>query len=433
MGEFKNRVAIIDGCRTPFLRSGTGYRHAMAWELGRHAVKGLISKAGIASRDVDHVIMGTVAADIATTNVAREIALGAGLAETVVAHTCTMACISANMAITNGANLISSGNADTVIAGGVDTFSDVDIRISKPYRQFILDLTLFKKPKSWSGRLALIKKMRVKDFFIPDPPAIAEYATGLTMGQNADRLSLRVGISRADQDRYAEMSHRRAIRAQTSGSLRDEIVPVVMPGEAIPIETDNGPRADATFEKLAKLKPAFDRQYGTVTAGNASFLTDGASAVLLMNVEKATALGLQPMGLIRSFAYTGQNLYEELLLGPAFAIPKALDRAGLALSDIGVLEIHEAFAAQMVANLRCLSSRSFAAESLGRSEKIGEVDLKRLNRHGGSLSLGHPFGATGGRLVATCCHRMKEENARYGLVAGCAAGGQGSAIVIEAA
>ncbi len=432
MKGIKTRAAVIDGCRTPFLRSGTGYRKAMAWELGRYAVKGLMSKTGITSKDVDHVVMGTVAADISTTNVAREIALGAGLSKTVPAHTCTMACISSNMAITNGVNLISSGNADTVIAGGVETFSDVDIRISKKYRQFLLDMTWFKKPKTWGGKLALVKKMRMKDFFIPERPAIAEYATGLTMGQNADRLAMRLGISRKDQDLYAEMSHQRAVRALASGAIKDEIVPVVMPGEAAPIETDNGPRADATLEKLTQLKPAFDKQYGTVSAGNASFLTDGASAVLLMNVEKAEALGLKPIGYIRSFAYTGQDLYEELLLGPAFAIPKALEKIGLTLSDIGVLEIHEAFAAQMVANIQCMASRTFAAESLGMSQEVGEVDMDKLNIHGGSLSLGHPFGATGGRLVTTCCYRMKKENAQYGLVAGCAAGAQGNAIVIEA-
>lgn len=431
MNHKQPMVAIIDGCRTPFLRSGTGYREAMAWELGRFAVKGLMARTGLGSGDIDQVIMGNVASDVATTNVAREISLGAGLSQSIPAHTCTLACISANMAITNGANLIVSGNAEAVIAGGVESFSDVDIKISKKYRRFILDMTMFRKPKSLGGKLKLLSRMHPRDFVIPERPAIAEFATGLTMGQNADRLASRLGISRQSQDAYAAESHRRAVAAIESGSLAHEIVPVVPQGTDQPITEDNGPRPDASPEKLARLKPAFDRRYGTVTAGNSSFLTDGASAVLLMSREKAEALGLTPLAYLRSYAYSAQDLYEELLLGPAFAIPRALDRAGLRLSDIDVLEIHEAFAAQMVANLECLDSEAFARQSLGLAAKVGEVDPDKLNPYGGSLSLGHPFGATGGRLVTTCANRLQQSGAQFGLVAGCAAGAVGSAMILQ--
>jgi acetyl-CoA acyltransferase len=318
MKKNNRRVAVIDGCRTPFLRSGTGFRDAMAWELGRYAVKGLVARNGIDSKMIDHVIMGTVAADISTTNVAREIALGAGLPKNIPAHTCTIACISANMAITNGAAMIAGGNAEILIAGGVETFSDVDIKISKKFRKFILDMTMFKKPKSFVGKLMLLKDIRPWDFIVPEKPAITEYSTGLTMGQNADRLAKRMGISREDQDAYAVFSHQRAVHAMKNGAIKREIIPVVPQGENQAITEDNGPREDTNPEKLSKLRPAFDKEYGSVTAANSSFLTDGASAVLLMSEEKAKELSIAPLAYLKSFAYTAQDLYEELLLGPAF-------------------------------------------------------------------------------------------------------------------
>lgn len=429
----KNRIAIIDGCRTPFLRSGTDFIDMMAWEIGRHAVKGLIAKTGISGTEIGHVIMGCVATDIATTNVAREIMLGAGLPDSIPAHTCTVACISANMAITNAANLIACSQAESVIAGGVESFSDPDIKISKKYRRFILDMTMFKRPKSIVGKLKLLKGMKLSDFIVPERPSINEYAVQHTMGDNADRIAKRLGISREDQDRYAEMSHQRALAAWKSGILKREVVPVVPPGKTKVADRDNGPRENAVIDKLSKLKPAFDRRYGTVTAGNSSFLTDGASAVLLMSEKKAKKLGLHPLAYLKAYAYTAQMIETELLLGPSFAIPKVLEKAKLKFSDIGVWEIHEAFGAQMVANIKCLGSEKFARERLGLSKKVGDLDLNKLNIYGGSLSLGHPFGATGGRLVTTCAYRLKESGEKYGIVAGCAGGAIGNAIILERA
>lgn len=426
-----NRVAVVEGCRIPFQRSGTGYRSLMGWQLGQVAVKGLMARSGLSGADVDQVIMGCVAADIATTNIAREVAFGAGIPRTVPAHTCTVACLSANQAITNGAALIASGQAESVIAGGVETFSDADIRISRKYRRFLMDLTLFKRPRTLWEKLSLLKAMRPLDFIVPERPAFSEYATGILMGESADRLANRLGISRQDQDRYAEMSHRRAVAAWEAGLLRQEVTPVVVPKSGELVSRDNGPRGDADMDALSRLKPAFAKGCGTVTAGNASFLTDGAAAVLLMHEEKARAMGLAPLGWIRDFFYSGQDPVEELLLGPAFAIPGVLKRAGIPLKAVGVLEIHEAFAAQVLANIRCLASRKFAREHLGCDKPVGRLCLDRLNRHGGSLSLGHPFGATGARLVTTCCRRMIREQSRFGLVAGCAAGAMGCAILIE--
>ena len=383
------KIAIIDGCRTPFIRSGGAFKELMHWKLGSHAVKGLMAKTGLPSKEVDHVIMGALFHDKRTSNVAREIVLGAGLPESVPAHTCTVACISANMAATNGAGMIAMGAADTVIAGGVEYFDPAK------------------------------------------PLPIKEYSTDLLMGQTAERLASRLKISREEQDVFAVQSHQRAVTAQKEGIFHDNIVPVAVPGIGI-ITSDNGPREDSTIEKISKLKGAFDPEKGAVTAANSSFLTDGAAAVMLMRESKAKALGLKAQAYIRTFAHTAQNPLDELLLGPAFAVPKALAKAGLKLDDIGVLEIHEAFAVQMIANINLLQSADFAKEKLGLPNKIGEIDMDRLNIHGGSLSLGHPFGATGARLIMDCCRRMVNENSQFGLVAGCAAGAVGNAIILEA-
>ncbi len=431
MKPAQRKVAIIDYCRTPFLRSGTGYYDLMAWQVGRHAVKGLMAKSGVDSSVIDHLIMGCVATDIATTNVAREIGLGAGLPERIPAHTCTVACISANMAVTNGAAMIMTGNADAVIAGGVESFSDPDIKISRAYRRLITDMVMYRRPKSLAGKLGLLKKMRLKDFVVPDLPALGEYSTGMTMVETAERLARKLGITREDQDRFAVMSHQRAVAATKAGVLRREIVPVVAPGSARPIIDDNGPREDATLEKVSGLKGAADKIYGTVTAANSSFLTDGASAVLLMSDEKAKHLGLKPLAYLKSFVYTGQDLWDELLLGPAIAIPRLLSEMNLKLSDIGVFEIHEAFAAQILGVIHCLESDSLSKSVLGLSGRMGKINIDRVNAQGGSLSIGHPFGATGGRLIGACCRRMEDEGKRYGLIAGCAAGAVGNAMMLE--
>ena len=426
-----DRVTVIDACRTPFMRSGTAYYDLMAWELGRCAVKGLIARTGIEPSLIDYVIMGTVLADVSTTNVAREIMLGAGLPETIPAHTCTAACVSANIAITSACDMINSGQVDTVIAGGTESMSDPAIKIGKQYRRFLLDLTMYKRPKRILGKLKLLQGMRLKDFFAIERPAIAEYSTGLSMGANAERLARRLGITRKEQDDYASRSHLLAVAAIKNGIMKKEIVPVVVSKTGKVVTDDNGPRADATAERLASVKPAFDKRYGTVTAANASFLTDGASAVLLMKESKAKSLGLKPLAYIKAYAHAGSDPWEELLLGPAFAGARVLKKAGITLSDIKVLEIHEAFAAQIIANIRYMESDKWGREALGLSGRMGAFDMERLNTRGGSLSLGHPFGATGGRLIASCCNRMMEEGVQFGLVAGCGAGAVGNAIILE--
>ena len=251
------------------------------------------------------------------------------------------------------------------------------------------------------------------------------------MGENADRLAKRLGVSRERQDAYAATSHQRAVAASEEGFFDDEIVTVVVDGK--PMDADNGPRPDANQTKLSSLKPAFDKRYGTVTAGNSSFLSDGGAAVMLMSEAKVKELGIKPMGYLSHYAYSAQDPVEELLLGPAFSMAKLFKETNLAMDDIGVYEIHEAFAGQILANLDCMASESFCQDRLGLNGAMGEMDMDKLNRHGGSLSIGHPFGATGARLITTCCRRLKPEGQKYGVVAGCAAGAVGSAMLIESA
>jgi acetyl-CoA acyltransferase len=420
---------VVEGARTPFLRSGTGFADAMAYELGAMAVAGLLHKTGLSGADVDRVIMGTVIAEPRTSNLAREVVLAAGLPVNCPAYTVTAACTSANVAIQSAVEAIAVGACDVVIAGGAELLSDVPIRYRKPIRQRLIASQKARGPGDY---LALMQGLKPEDL-LPDTPAIAEFTTGLTMGENAERMAKRFGVGRAEQDQYAYESHHRAAAATEAGRLREMIVPALRPPKFEPIDADNGIRGDSTLEKLAKLPPVFDRSYGTVTAGNASFLTDGAAVCLLMSEERALALGYEPMATVKAMSMVSLDPLEELLLGPAFAIPKALDQAGLTLDQIDAVELHEAFAAQMLAYLKALADPAFCRDHLGRGAAVGELDRARLNAWGGSLAIGHPFGATGARLVDTACRRLKDENGRYGLISACAAGALGQAMIFARA
>lgn len=415
----RREVVVLDGCRTPFLRSNTDFEDLRAYDLGRMAIAGLLHRTKIDPGAVDLATMGTVVADPDTSNVARESALAAGLPDTCPAFTVTGACISANLAFLQAHNAILAGQARVAIAGGTETLSDVPIRFQRKIRKRLI---ASQKAKGLGDWLGLLKGLRLKDL-APQVPAIADFSTKLTMGQNAERLAKRLGIGREAQDAFALDSHLRAARATEEGKLARQIVPARVPPKYGAIERDNGIRGDTTPEKLAKLRPAFDRKFGTITAGNSSFLTDGASAVLLADAGRARELGLRPLARVVAQALVAMDPLEELLLGPASAVPRVLEQAGLALSDIDVYEFHEAFAGQMLAVLQEL-------ERLG-PPRGGPIDRAKLNAWGGSLSVGHPFGATGGRLVVTCCHRLEEEGGRYGLIAACAAGALGYAAVLE--
>lgn len=420
-------AVFIDGCRTPFLRSGTAYANLKAYDLGRMVLKALLTRTGLDPADADRVIMGCVVQDVDTTNVARESALAAGFPAQVPAFTVTMACISSNQAISSGADLIRTGQADVVVAGGTETLSDMPIRLSKTLRTKLIKARKYKSPTDY---LKFVKGLRPRDF-LPEIPSISEYSTGETMGESADKLAAMFDVSREAQDEYALRSHHRAADGWSNGSLRNEVVPVSVPPAFDPIIEDNGFRPDTSMEKLRSLPPAFVKPYGTITAGTSSYLTDGASAVLLMSRRAAEKRGYEARAVLRDYTFVAQDPKVELLLGPAYAIPQLLDRSGLALSDVDVFELHEAFAGQILAVLRALASDEFARENLNRSEAVGMLPLEKLNIHGGSLSLGHPFGATGARLVTTAVNRLHAKDGRLAMVAACAAGGLGHAMLIE--
>ncbi|MEO8379131.1 MAG: acetyl-CoA C-acyltransferase FadI [Acidobacteriota bacterium] len=426
--QYMPRVAIIRGIRTPFAKSGTHYAHLSALDLGKLAVTELVQRAGIQPADVQELIFGNVIPSVKAPNIAREIILGTGLPTKIPGFTVSKACASANQAITSGADMISRGYADIVIAGGAESLSDVPILFSKNFSEALVSAS---KKKSVGGKLGAFSRIRPKDL-APDAPAIAESTTGLTMGESAEKMAKENGISREDQDRFALQSHLRAAEATAAGRFKDEVMTVVVPPKFdVVVETDNLIRADTTYEALAKLRPVFDRKYGTITAGNSSPLTDGAAAVLLMSEEKAKALGIKPIGFLRSYAYAATDPFDQLLQGPVFALPTALDRAKLKLQDIGVIEMHEAFAAQVLSNIQWIGSKKIAQEKLGRSEPVGQIDPEKINRNGSSIAVGHPFGATGARIVTNVCNELQRTGEQFGLVTVCAAGGIGVAMILE--
>ncbi len=422
------RVAIVAGCRTPFARAGSVYQDLTAVDLGTVAVRELLARAELDPGLVDRVVMGQVVPSVKAPNLAREVTLRTGLPKSVPAHTVNRACASANEAIAEVASEILLGNAEVGIAGGAESLSDVPILHSRRMARALVDA---QKARSLGARLAIFAKLRPRDL-VPDSPAIAEPSTGLTMGQSAEKMAKENGITRREQDEIALASHRNAARATDEGRLAPEICAVLVPPKyETCVTTDNLIRRDTSLEALAALPPAFDRRYGTVTAGNSSPLTDGAAAVLLMSEEKAQAAGYEPLAFVRSWAVSAVDPGGQLLMGPALAIPKALERAGLTLADMGLLEMHEAFAAQVASNIQALESESWARERLGRPSPVGRVDRERLNVNGGSIAIGHPFGATGARLTTTLANEMKRRSLRLGLLSVCAQGGMGFAMVLE--
>jgi acetyl-CoA acyltransferase len=420
------RVAIIAGLRTPFARAGTTLKSLSAVELGKRAVAELIQRSEIDGKLVDAVVYGTVVPSVLAPNIAREVSLLPMLPKGVQSFTVSRACASANQAITDGADQIVLGHADVVIVGGAESLSNVPILHSRGMSEALVSAS---KARSFGGRVKAIARVRPRDL-IPITPAIAEPSTGETMGESAEKMAKINGIPREHQDHFALRSHRLAAAGTEDGRLTAEIVPVYVPPKFEAMTSDNGIRADSSMEQLRALKPVFDRKYGTVTAGNSSPLTDGASAMLLMSEEMATSLGYTPIAFIRSYAYAALDPGEQLLMGPVLAAPVALQRAGLSLSDMDLVEMHEAFAAQVLCNLHGFESRAWA-ERAGFSEPVGEVDRAKLNVMGGSIAIGHPFGATGGRILTTLANELARRDGQFGLMTVCAAGGMGHAMVIE--
>jgi acetyl-CoA acyltransferase len=418
------RVAIVAGLRTPFAKSGTTLKSLSAIDLGKRCVAELIQRSEIDGKEVEAIVYGTVVPSVQAPNIAREVSLLPMLPKGVQSFTVSRACASANQAITDAADQIALGHADMVIAGGAESLSNVPILHSR-------GMSDASRARSFGGRVRALATVRPRDL-VPITPAIAEPSTGETMGESAEKMAKINHVARADQDHFALRSHRLAAAGTQDGRLTAEIAPLFVPPTFGAMTSDNGIRPDSSIDQLRALKPVFDRKYGSVTAGNASPLTDGASAVLLMSEERAASLGYTPLAYIRSYSYAALDPGEQLLMGPVLAAPVALQRAGLALADIDLIEMHEAFAAQVLCNLQGFESRAWA-ERAGFSEPVGEVDRAKLNVMGGSISIGHPFGATGGRILTTLCHELARRGGQFGLMTVCAAGGMGHAMVVERA
>ncbi|HKV08460.1 MAG TPA: acetyl-CoA C-acyltransferase FadI [Thermoanaerobaculia bacterium] len=426
----RGRVAIVDGCRTPFIKSGTDFQNMDVIDLASIAAAELVARTAIDPELIDLSVFGVVVPALHAPNLGREVVFRTSLPMNIPGVTVNLACASSTRAMTFAASAILAGEADVVLAGGAESLSNVPIQFSRKAAHTFMELS---RAKTLPQRMATLSKLRPKDL-APVAPAIAEYTTGQTMGESAEKMAKENDISRRAQDEIALMSHQRAAAATEDGRLTEQIAPAFPPpGYDKPVTADNGIRADSSLEALAKLKPVFDKRYGTLTAGNSSPLTDGGSAVLLMSEERAKALGYTPLGYIRSYAFTALNPGDQLLQGPAYAAPAALDAAGVSLSDIDLVEMHEAFASQILSNMKAFASKKFAKEELGRSEPVGVIDFGRFNVTGGSISIGHPFGATGARVVTQLLYELRRRGGNLGLVTVCAAGGVGFSMVVERA
>jgi acetyl-CoA acyltransferase len=425
----RRRVAIIAGVRTPFAKAGSDLRNLSAIDLGKMAVSELVHRSGVDPAAIDLLVFGTVVPNVLAPNIAREVSLMPLFPKTIQSWSVSRACASANQAITDAADQIVLGHADVAIAGGAESLSNVPILHS---RGFANALVAASKAKSLGQRLGALSKIRPRDL-MPVTPAIAEPTTGESMGESAEKMAKLNRIARRDQDELSLASHMNAAAGTKDGRLTAEITPAYIPPRyEKTLTADNGVRSDTNIDLLSKLRPVFDRKYGSVTAGNSSPLTDGGAAVLLMSEERAKALGYKPVAYIRSYAYAAIDPGEQLLQAPVFAAPTALKRAGLTLKDIDLVEMHEAFAAQVLSNLQGFESQ-YWAERGGFSRPMGAVDRTRLNVMGGSIAIGHPFGATGARITTTLMNELARRNGQFGLMTVCAAGGLGFSMVLERA
>jgi len=429
MATFGNgrRVAIVAGVRTPFAKAGTAFKSISAIDLGKLCVAELLQRTNLDGKEVQALVFGTVVPSVLAPNIAREVSLLPLLPKGVNSYSVSRACASANQAITDAADQIALGQLDVAIAGGSESLSNIPILHAQGFADA---LVLASKAKSLPARLRALSRIRPKDL-VPVTPAIAEPSTGETMGESAEKMAKLNSIAREEQDHFALRSHRLAAAGTADGRLTAEIMPVYVPPKFESVLTsDNGIREDTSYEQLAALRPVFDRKYGSVTAGNSSPLTDGGACVLLMNEEKAKSLGYTPLGIIKSYAYAALDPGEQLLQAPVLAAPVALKRAGLTLKDIDLVEMHEAFAAQVLSNLKGFESKWWA-ERAGFSQPVGEVDRAKLNVMGGSIAIGHPFGATGARITTTLLNELGRRNGQFGLMTVCTAGGMGFAMVVE--
>lgn len=429
-GEPGDRAAIVAGVRTPFTKAGTDLASMRAVDLGTAVVKELLARTDVPAREVGLCVYGQVVPSLDWLNIAREVVLRSGLPKTTDAFSVSRACATSIQALTSAIEAIEGGRHDVAIAGGADSMSDVPLKVAP---RLARALTEAQKAKGIGAKIKAISGISPKDL-VPGVPGFSrEPMTGEQMGEAAEKMAKQNRIPRDEQDRIALASHRKAARAWSDGTYPAEVMHVVPLPSGMPAMKDNLVRGDASMEALAKLPPVFDKKHGTITAGNASPLTDGASALLVMRTSKAKALGYEPLGYVRSWAYAAVDPGWQLLMAPVFAVPVALERAGLSLGDMDLVDMHEAFAAQVASNLQAMASRKFYEEHTGRSQAPGEVDPEILNVNGGSIALGHPFAATGGRMVLSTLRELSRRKKQHALLTICAAGGLGVAVVLEAA
>ncbi len=423
------RVAIVAGLRTPFAKQWTAYREVSALDLANIVVAEMLQRIDLDPNEIQQVVYGQVVPSVEAPNIAREIVLATGMPKDIEAYSVSRACATSYQSTVNVAEAIMAGAIDTGVAGGADSASNVPITVSKPLADALVAAT---KARSIGERMQAFAGLRPRDL-APVPPAIKEYSTGLTMGESAEKMAKENHITREAQDEFAHRSHSLAAKAWAEGKFDDEVMEVFVPNRfKEEIRQDNLIRKDSAIEKYTKLKPAFDRKHGTVTAGNSSPLTDGASALVLMREDKAKAHGFDVLGFIRSYAFAALDPAGQLLMGPSYAAPIALERAGVKTADLDLIDMHEAFAAQILSNTQAFESKQWAETNLGRSEKIGDIDWDNFNVTGGSISIGHPFAATGARQITQTLRELKRRGGNLALCTACAAGGLGAAMVLEA-
>lgn len=419
------RVAVLGGSRIPFCRAHTAYRHESNQDMMTAALQGVVRKFDLRGQSIGDVALGAVIKHSKDFNLARESLIDSGLSLKTPGIDLQRACGTSLEAAVLIGNKIALGQVDSGIAGGVDSISDAPIVFRDSFRRILLDAHA---ARSMGGRIAPWLRLRPKHF-APQFPAVVEPRTGLSMGQSTELTAKEWSVTREHQDQLAAASHAKAAAAYDAGWYADLITPYV------DVSEDNILRRDTSVEKLAKLTPVFDPAGGTMTAGNSTPLTDGAAAVLLSSEEWAHSKNIPVQAYLTHTKSAAVNFIDEegLLMAPAYAVSEMLMDADLTLQDFDFYEIHEAFAAQTIATLKAWQSEEFCRERLGRSEAMGPIDLKRMNVKGGSLAMGHPFAATGARIVATMAKLLKEKGSGRGLISICTAGGMGVCAIMEAA
>jgi acetyl-CoA acyltransferase len=423
----QERVVIVNGVRTPFVRARTVYQKMPPSMLGGIVLRETVARSDMDPALIEEIYMGIVSAPADGPNVAREAQFDSGLPSTIPATTLNRYCASSAETAAGIAAKIGSGQIEIGIAAGVESISSARAIFSQEATDYFQD---FARAKTTSQKLQFLSKFK-PSLLTPLAPGIKEPTTGLTMGQSADLMCREFKVGREEQDKYALDSHLKAHNAWERGFFRSHVVPVGTP-EGKVIDRDTDVRADSTLEKLGSLRPVFYKD-GTITAGNASPLTDGASALLMMTESKARELKLPILGAIRAFGAAAIDIQKEpLLIGPAFVIPRVLKKAGITWNQLDLIEIHEAFAGQVLSTIRAIESKEWAKEKLGLDQAIGQVDMSKVNVNGGSIPIGHPFGATGVRMILGALHELKLRKKNLGLISICAAGGLGSVMVVEA-